>query len=256
MGDQLLAACVVGTMLIGIAGPASAQGFGRRTPREGACFYEGANYRGDYFCVEAGDEVASVPSELNDEISSIRIYGNAEVVAFEDVRFRGDKITVRDDVRDLDDRDFNDTLSSVRVLSRRSDRDSGDRGRDREVERPRQMAPRVDPDVIIRRAYEDILQRAPDAAGLRLYRSRIIDDRWTEQDVRQALRTSPEFREKTTMTPEKASEIVRRAYVNVLKREPDAGSKGYVDKVLREKWTQDDVERELRKSDEYRRKQQ
>jgi hypothetical protein len=54
------------------------------------------------------------------------------------------------------------------------------------------------------------------------------------------------------MTYAKAQEIVRRAYQAVLNREPDAGSRGYVDKVLRDKWSQQDVERELRRSGEYR----
>ncbi|MEQ1761269.1 MAG: hypothetical protein ABL986_23415 [Vicinamibacterales bacterium] len=52
-------------------------------------------------------------------------------------------------------------------------------------------------------------------------RSRIIDDGWTEQQVREALRTSPEYRERNTMTSAKA-------------------------------WTQQDVERELRRSDQFR----
>ena len=110
-----------------------------------------------------------------------------------------------------------------------------------------------DADRIVRRAYQDILDREPDEAGLRQYRSRIIDDGWSEAQVRDALRKSPEYRQKSTMTRQKAQEIVRRAYLSVLKREPDAGSRGYVDRVLRDKWTQSDVERELRKSPEYRR---
>jgi len=56
------------------------------------------------------------------------------------------------------------------------------------------------------------------------------------------------------MTYSKAQETVRRAYQAVLGRQPDAGSRGYVDKVLREHWTQGDVERELRGSAEYRNK--
>ena len=50
----------------------------------------------------------------------------------------------------------------------------------------------------------------------------------------------------------KAEEVVRRAYLAVLKREPDAGSVGYVNRVLRDNWTQNDVERELRRSPEFR----
>ena len=110
-----------------------------------------------------------------------------------------------------------------------------------------------DADRIVRRAYQDILDREPDEAGLRQYRSRIIDDGWSEAQVRDALRKSPEYRQKSTMTRQKAQDIVRRAYLSVVKREPDAGSRGYVDRVLRDKWTQSDVERELRKSPEYRR---
>ena len=48
------------------------------------------------------------------------------------------------------------------------------------------------PERIVRRAYQDILEREPDAAGMRTYRSRIIDDDWTEEQVREALRRSPE----------------------------------------------------------------
>jgi hypothetical protein len=80
----------------------------------------------------------------------------------------------------------------------------------------------------------------------------MIDDGWTEQQVREALRNSPEYREKNTMTPAKAQAIVRAAYLDVLKREPDPGAASYVNHVLRDKWTQADVERELRRSDEYR----
>jgi len=40
----------------------------------------------------------------------------------------------------------------------------------------------------------------------------------------------------------------------VLRREPDSGASGYVNKVYREHWTQQDVERELRKSPEYRKR--
>jgi hypothetical protein len=40
----------------------------------------------------------------------------------------------------------------------------------------------------------------------------------------------------------------------VLKREPDPGSRGFVERVLRDRWSQQDVERELRQSAEYRNK--
>lgn len=106
----------------------------------------------------------------------------------------------------------------------------------------------------VRRAYEDVLGREPDARGLASYRDKVLNDGWDEDDVREALRKSPEHRQKEQMTREQAEEIVRRAYEEVLGREPDAGGRGYVDQVLKDHWTEEDVARELRKSDEYRRK--
>jgi hypothetical protein len=51
---------------------------------------------------------------------------------------------------------------------------------------------------------------------------------------------------------DRASDIVRRAYQSVLHREPDPAAQGYVDRVMRDGWSQADVERELRKSPEAR----
>jgi hypothetical protein len=48
---------------------------------------------------------------------------------------------------------------------------------------------------------------------------------------------------------------VRRAYLSVLDRNPDAGRQSWVDRVIREHWTEEDLAGELRKSDEYRNKQ-
>ena len=105
---------------------------------------------------------------------------------------------------------------------------------------------------IVRRAYEDVLGREPDAKGLTSYRAKILDQGWDERQVREALERSPEYRRKSQITRTQALEIVRRAYLSVLEREPDAGSQGYISKVLQDHWTEQDVARELRKSDEYR----
>jgi hypothetical protein len=223
------------------ASTVTAQHWGReRTPRDGACFYKDSDFRDDYFCVRSGDSLSSMPSGMNDRISSIRIFGNAEVTVFRDSHYKGRSRRFADDVRNLERGGWNDLISSVEVRSSSRHGHSGSGGRS------------DDPDRIVRRAYQDILDREPDSRGLRMYRSHIIDDGWSEADVREALRKSPEYREKNTMTRAKAEEIVRQAYLSVLKREPDAGSRTYVDKVMRDKWTQRDVERELRKSPEYR----
>jgi hypothetical protein len=223
--------------------PALAQDWtGGPMPRQGACFYQDINFRGQYFCVEAGENLDAMPSGSNDRVSSIRVLGRTEVTVYADQRFRGASLRLEGNTADLQAESFNDLISSVQVRS--TGFDGGLRGRAGQPPFGAQS-----PDVIVRRAYQDILERDPEAAGLRLYRSRIVDDGWTEQQVREALRNSPEYREKTRM---KAEEVVRRAYLAVLKREPDAGSVGYVNRVLRDNWTQNDVERELRRSPEFR----
>jgi hypothetical protein len=223
-------------LAIASSSTAYAQRWGRgREPRDGACFYENRNFGGEYFCVDAGADLPSIPRGMSDRISSLRLFGRAEVTIFRDYRFKGRSSRFDRNIRDLRDEGWNDEISSLEVRGR-GGRGGGSGGS-------------ADADRIVRRAYDDVLEREPDAAGLRLYRSRILDDGWTETQVRDALRKSPEYQK---LSADKARETVRRAYLNVLKREPDAGAGGYVNRVLRDRWTQQDVERELRKSPEYR----
>ena len=58
------------------------------------------------------------------------------------------------------------------------------------------------------------------------------------------------------VTRQQAEAIVRSAYQNVLGRDPDPASSGWVDYVYNKHWTQQQVENELRNSVEYRQKQQ
>jgi hypothetical protein len=174
-----------------VAQPASAQPrWGRpRAPRAGACFYKDSRFRGDYFCLEAGERIDSMPRGMNDGISSIQTFGDVDVEVYQDVDFRGRAKRFGSSVRNLADEGWNDRLSSLRVSRR------GGGGRDRDDRRP--------------------------SGG---------------------------------MTQARAEDIVRRAYQSVLKRDPDPASRGFVDRVLKDGWTQVDVERELRNSEEYRRK--
>jgi hypothetical protein len=83
-------------------------------PREGACFYEDANFRGQYFCVPRGGTYASLPRGFNDRISSIRVFRGG-VRIFQDRDFRGRSTEIRSDVRDLRG-SWRDTVSSMRVF--------------------------------------------------------------------------------------------------------------------------------------------
>ncbi len=70
-------------------------------PRNGACFYKDVNYRGAYFCAQAGDSLDNLPAGFNDRIRSVRIFGNAQAQVFMDNNFGGTDATFRDDVPDL-----------------------------------------------------------------------------------------------------------------------------------------------------------
>jgi TorA maturation chaperone TorD len=108
------------------------------------------------------------------------------------------------------------------------------------------------PEAIVRRAYQDILGRDPDPEGMRTYRSNIIDRGWSEQDVREALRNSPEYASGPARTAS-ADRIIRRAYQDILGREPDQGGlETYRRNIIERGWDEQDVRAALRHSQERR----
>ena len=115
----------------------------------------------------------------------------------------------------------------------------------------------VVPDAIVRRAYEDILGREPDADGMRTYTSKIVDEGWSERDVREALRQSDEYAatggRAVSFRTASADRIIRRAYQDILGREPDqAGLRNYRRMILQEGWDEQDVRQALIRSPERR----
>jgi TorA maturation chaperone TorD len=111
---------------------------------------------------------------------------------------------------------------------------------------------RLNPETIIRRAYQDILGRDPDPEGMRTYRIDILDRGWSEQDVREALRNSPEYIS-GGVRQRSADRIIRRAYQDILNREPDpAGFEIYRRNIVERGWDEQDVRSALRRSNERR----
>jgi len=109
-----------------------------------------------------------------------------------------------------------------------------------------------DVDAIITRAYEDILGREPDPSGMQSNRRHIIREGWSERDVREALRQSPEYRS-TTRRTSSADGIIRRAYRDVLEREPDPNRLDtYRRNIIENGWDEQDVREVLRRGDERR----
>ena len=114
-------ACIVGLSCLFIAEAASAQPkWGReRVPNQGACFYQDANFRGNYFCVRQGERLASLPSGMSDKISSVRVFGSSEVTVFRDANMRGRSARFINQVQNLKGEGWNDQISSLEVSSGR-----------------------------------------------------------------------------------------------------------------------------------------
>jgi len=220
----------------------------RRPPR--VILYEHADYQGDFIVLTPGDTFDNLAgrrfphgARLNDGISSIRVEGGAELVVFTDARFRGAAMRVTDNIRDLtgrllpDRRDsWNDKISSLRVEDFRR-RPAGRDNRDKEIE------------AFIRTAYLEVLGRPADPDGLRNYRRLVLEQEWSEAMVREELRRSDEYRR------DGVDRIIRRAYLDLLGREADArGLAEYRRNLLERGWNEGDVCDDLRRSDEYRRR--
>lgn len=91
-------------------------GFDIRPNRPGrndqVCFYEDANFRGDSFCARPGERLSRL-GNWNDEISSIRVRGDAEALVCQNTNFGGRCVVVSRDIRNLGA--ANDQISSIRV---------------------------------------------------------------------------------------------------------------------------------------------
>src|SRR6185436_13800417 len=116
MRRSITVASVLAAAFLLTALPAHAQRWGRgATPRSGVCFYEDINYGGRYFCADAGTSTPQVSSGDNDEISSIRLFGNAVATVFRDPNFRGQSRVIDSSVSDLRGMGLNDRISSYEV---------------------------------------------------------------------------------------------------------------------------------------------
>jgi hypothetical protein len=124
---RLLFVLGVGALLAGSAVPAVAQG-SRDDDR--VCFYKDVQYQGEAWCYRAGDELADLRNRRN-EISSLRIFGRARVIVFDDREFLGASDEFDSDVPDLTLRNmegrrtWNDRIDSFRITVDRGGRRGG-----------------------------------------------------------------------------------------------------------------------------------
>ncbi|HTU99064.1 MAG TPA: peptidase inhibitor family I36 protein [Luteitalea sp.] len=205
----LLHSVVVALVLGGSS--ASAQIWGRPAePRGGGvCFYEHIDFGGRYFCARVGEQFDRVPRGTNDEISSMQVFGNAEVTVFRADDMRGDSRRFSSSVRDLRRAGFNDRISSFVVQRRGYGNggnwgDGGSGGWDRPG-RPNRPGygngnqygeiSRRQAENMVRVAYRRVLRREPDA-GARSWVDEVMRRNWSQRELEAALRDTPEARER------------------------------------------------------------
>ena len=112
-----------------------------------------------------------------------------------------------------------------------------------------EVRPRMDrrtAEMIVHRAYREVLNRPADRDGLRTYTERLIHDGWSERQIVEQLQRSREARGVN------ADEAIAQAYREVLGREPDPQGLASYRAKWRDGWTQGQIRDDLRRSVEGR----
>ncbi len=112
-------------VVLGLLGSSAAWAqFGNARPNSGACFYTDIDFRGQSFCMNAGQDASTMPSGFNDRVRSIRVFGRTQVTFFNDSMFRGVSGSTSRDIPDLrqyplpdvPSKNWTTRISSLRVV--------------------------------------------------------------------------------------------------------------------------------------------
>lgn len=108
----------------GQPGPEVSGGRGIPQARQnGVCVYDRVNYQGRMECWQPGDEGSDLArlSNWNDRISSIQVFGNLSVVAYQNAQFNGERIVIGRNIPDLNQlrmsrtSTWNDQISALQI---------------------------------------------------------------------------------------------------------------------------------------------
>lgn len=274
--DRILGCAAVLLGVLAVVTTASAQAPAPLSPNR-VTFYTEPNYQGEALTVEAGASVENLDRLQRADrrpwmyvISSVRIDGYAAASVYSAAGFTGDRLDITRDIPDLyaerRGRDgaatWDRSIASITVSGPARNEPPPTTGPGGPpptvvvVSPPpphpviiQEVRPRLDrrtADVIVQRAYREVLNRPADPEGLRTYRDRLMHEGWTERQVIQGLQRSSEARAVN------ADEAIAKAYREVLGREPDANGLAHYRSKWREGWTQGQIRDDLRRSHEGR----
>jgi peptidase inhibitor family I36 len=106
----------------------------RRNERDQVCVYENNHFGGWQQCFLPGEQIGDLGAHRN-QISSIRVFGDARAIAYLDRNFEGTALDVNSDLNDLAQQrmgagiiagNWNDKIESLRVTSRNGNFDRRD----------------------------------------------------------------------------------------------------------------------------------
>lgn len=83
------------------------------------CFYHGDNFKGTSVCYTAGQEISYVGNTHHNNFTSVRVYGNAYVRAYQDKNYGGKQTIMMLDAYKFDA--LNDDIDSLKVFTREGD---------------------------------------------------------------------------------------------------------------------------------------
>jgi hypothetical protein len=245
-------------------------------------FFTEPNFQGETLIVEAGASVENLDrmSRANQKpwtasISSVRVAGAASAAVFASPGFGGDRLDITRSIADLyaepRGRDggatWDRSIASLSVVGPARTVVAQPAPPPPPQEAPpttvvvvpppppppvvvmREVRPRLDrrtAELIVQRAYREVLDRPADPEGLRTYCDRLMREGWSERQVIEQLQRGSEAR------AIKADEAITKIYREVLGRDPDANGLAHYRAKWREGWTQGQIRDDLRRSSEGR----
>jgi hypothetical protein len=248
VGAALLALAALPVRAQPVAQPGPLPGTPLGPPPGRVLLFPGPNFSGEPLVVPAAASFENLEfvrdsrgRSWTNRIFSIRVEGPVLLFMYDRPGFQGATATLTRDAADLNAISLGDrrgTTWAQRISSVR-------------VEPIPPAAPgfiqweRHDAERAVRAAYRDLLNRDPDERGLVDYRDRLTSRGWTEDQLRDAIRQSSEYRNRDV------SAILRRVYRDVLRRDPDPAGAAKYARALRDGMSESELRAELLRSREY-----